>query len=460
MMKKFILAVVGGMFFSALNVLQAQQENFTVPEFDWVATAAGKLHDKVRCICTDPQGNIFLTGEFTGTTTFGTHVLESTGGMDFFVAKVDPNGKFLWVKSGGGDKIDRGYGVCADQQGNCYVTGHYQSAEATFDGRKISNQGDYDIFIAKYDPTGKLLWLKHGGGKGYDYGHGIAVNDSGNVFVTGAIVGEGLMDGVTIGSDGPAHVFCTMLNTDGKIIWNQVASGKGSSSGHGVAVDKQGKCYVGGHTGGAGTFAGKTLANVSGRDVLIACLDSRGKLEWLHEGRGSGPMIHEIACDSKGNVWASGMFKGEWKLPEKTVPSAGDSDILLMHLDARGNLKWTKSAGGKGIDYGLGIVADEEGNSYLCGSFQATMLFEGAEKTSTGGGDIYVASFDTKGALKWFTQVQGKSTDHAYTIARDSSGNLFFSGACSGPATFGKHTIPNQGSNDIYLTKIKAPIKK
>ncbi|MFN6051757.1 MAG: hypothetical protein ACK47R_13075, partial [Planctomycetia bacterium] len=117
-MKKLLLVIVCGMFFFPRNGLHAQQENLTVPEFEWVATAAGKLHDKVRCICSDPAGNIFLTGEFTGTTTFGAHVLTSAGGMDFFVAKVDPAGKFLWVKSGGGDKIDRGYGISADRDGN------------------------------------------------------------------------------------------------------------------------------------------------------------------------------------------------------------------------------------------------------------------------------------------------------------------------------------------------------
>ena len=92
--------------------------------------------------------------------------------MDFFVAKVDPQGRFLWVRRGGGEKIDRGYAVAADSAGNCYVTGHYESAEAEFDSRKIRSQGEYDLFVAKYDPAGKLLWIQSGGGAGYDYGGG------------------------------------------------------------------------------------------------------------------------------------------------------------------------------------------------------------------------------------------------------------------------------------------------
>ncbi len=69
---------------------------------------------------------------------------------------------FLWVRIGGGDKIDRGYAIASDHVGNCYVTGHYESASAEFDHLKIESVGDYDLFVAKYDPAGKLQWIRSG----------------------------------------------------------------------------------------------------------------------------------------------------------------------------------------------------------------------------------------------------------------------------------------------------------
>lgn len=77
------------------------------PTFEWAISAGGTLHDKTRGMALDAEGNVLLTGEFTGTATFGEHSLTSVGAMDFFVAKVDSRGKFLWVRSGGGEKIDR-----------------------------------------------------------------------------------------------------------------------------------------------------------------------------------------------------------------------------------------------------------------------------------------------------------------------------------------------------------------
>jgi len=122
------------------------------------------------------------------------------------------------------------------------VTGHFESPEAKFDATTVKSGGDYDLFVAKYDPRGKLVWIHSGGGAGYDYGHGVAADGHGNVFVTGAVVGEGRFAGEKLGHPGPAHVFCPALDGDGKLLWAHAADGTGSSSGHGVAADRKGNC--------------------------------------------------------------------------------------------------------------------------------------------------------------------------------------------------------------------------
>lgn len=428
------------------------------PTFEWTISAGGSQHDKTRGIAVDPAGNILLTGEFTGTATFGEQTLTAVGSMDFFVAKVDPHGKFLWVRSGGGNLIDRGYAIASDHLGNCYVTGHFQSPEATFDQHTIKTRGDYDLFVAKYDAQGKLAWLKSGGGTGYDYGHGIAADKLGNVFVTGAVVGEGIFDGGPIGHVGTAHVFCLAMNADGQVKWMRAAEGQGSSSGHGIAADQQGNCYVGGYASGNASFGGQKLTTPTGHDILVAKFDAQGKLGWLHAGHGSSnAMIHEITADSDGNVWASGMFQGELKLADRAVTNQGQHDLLLTSFDSTGMRLWTKTAGGTGIDYGLGVATDGHGNSYLTGSFTGRVEFDGTpHEPRTAASDIMIVKYNRSGTLRWFQQAGSDRTDHAYTIVSDHQGNLYLSGACSGPAKFGSHSIANHGSNDIFLAKQRA----
>jgi len=427
------------------------------PEFAWAISAGGKGHDKTRCLAADARGNVFLAGEFVGTSQFGGHTLTSAGEMDFFLAKCSPDGKFLWARSAGGSGIDRGYGVATDAAGNCYVTGHYQSTNATFSGVAIHNAGDYDIFVAKYDPDGRLLWVRAAGSKGYDYGHGIAVDGRGGVFVTGALVGDGSFGDVKIVAAGGAHLFCARYDTAGKLLWAKTAVGNARGSGHGLAVDGAGNAYVGGSSGGAGTLGGLTLTNATGRDVLIAKFTPEGKVAWIHEGHGStNAMAHEITCDRAGNVWASGMFKGVLKLGDRTVTSHGDSDLLLTSFDSTGKRLWTRTGGGPRVDYGLGIATDGTGNAFLTGEFTDTAEIAGTSVTSSGSTEIYVAKFDRAGALCWLTQAGGEKGDNAYTIVADAQGNLYLSGNISGPAKFGPHAVTSAGGNDVYLAKLKA----
>ena len=434
----------------------ASEKPVKPPEFEWAISAAGPGHDKPRGLAVDPDGNVLLTGEFTGTAAFGEFKRTAVGSMDFFVAKVSPAGKFLWVATGGGELIDRGYAVASDHLGHAYVTGHFQSPTAAFEKVTITNGGNYDLFVAKYGPDGQLLWIKTGGGAGYDYGHGIAADRQGNVFVSGAVAGEGAYDGQALGHLGPSHLVCLGLDADGKLRWHHAAAGKGSSSGHAITADQRGNCYLGGFAAGASTLAGKPLGAGGGRDLVVAKFDAAGRLVWLHTGHGSdSAMVHEIAADSQGNVWASGMFTGELTLADRSVANAGKHDILLTRFDTQGKRLWTRTAGGAGIDYGLGITTDGRGNCYTTGSFTGEVAFEGTrQKSQTAGSDIHILKLDADGRLQWFQQAGGIRTDHAYSIVSDGHANLYLSGACRGPASFGKHTLDNLGSNDIFLAKI------
>ncbi|MCA9115297.1 MAG: hypothetical protein KDA79_09420, partial [Planctomycetaceae bacterium] len=364
---------------------------------------------------------------------------------------------FLWVSTGGGELIDRGYAVACDQLGNAYVTGHFQSPTAAFSDVTVKNGGDYDLFVAKYNPQGELVWIQSGGGAGYDYGHGIAADRLGHVFVAAAITGQGNYNGQPVGHAGPAHLVCLGLDADGKVRWHHAAAGEGSSSGHAMTADGQGNCCLGGYASGVSTLAGEPLGTAGSRDLVVARFDSAGSLVWLHSGHGSdSAMIHGISADSQGNIWASGMFQGKLKLADRTVSSAGRYDILLTRFDASGKRLWTRTAGGEGIDYGLGITTDGQGNCYTTGSFTGEVAFEETlQESQTAGSDIHIVKLNGDGHLQWFQQCGGVRTDHAYSIVSDGRGNLYLSGACHGPATFGKHQLDNLGSNDIFLTKIR-----
>ncbi|WP_428662009.1 SBBP repeat-containing protein [Runella sp.] len=157
--------------------------NYT-PNLLAISSAGGTGVDEARSIAVDGNGNVYVTGYFEGTATFGTVTKTSAGYRDIFVAKYDKSGSVQWVQSAGGTGNDFGYGIAVDGNGNVYVTGAF-SGTATFGSAIKTSAGETDIFITKYNPSGMWQWTQFAGGTHFDYGNKIAVDSSNNVFITG-----------------------------------------------------------------------------------------------------------------------------------------------------------------------------------------------------------------------------------------------------------------------------------
>ena len=136
----------------------------------------------------DGVGGVWITGIFAGIATFGSHTLTASGNYDIFVAKLGPNGNWLWAVKAGGIDYDYGYSIAVDGAGNAYVTGEFRYT-STFGSHTLTASGYSDLFVAKLNPSGTWLWAVRAGGGSYDEGYGIAVDGAGNAWVTGCFTG-------------------------------------------------------------------------------------------------------------------------------------------------------------------------------------------------------------------------------------------------------------------------------
>jgi hypothetical protein len=420
----------------------------------WVAGGGGAKNDKTRAVTFDREGNVFLAGETTDNGVFGELKREGLGGMDFFLAKVSKDGRFLWVRSLGGSLVDRGYGVATDSAGNAYVTGHFQSIDATWKGGSLANQGDYDVFVAKYSPQGEPLWIRTAGGKGYDYGHGVAVDSAGDVIVTGAVAGEAQFDGTTVNAGSSTRpIFCAKYSKEGELRWVKTTIGRFSGSGHGVAVDASDAIYIGGSGGGQGSLGGKPLEITGGQAGVVLKLTPQGDAVWTAAIAGQPSAgFHEITVDGTGRVWCAGMFKGSLKLASGEVASTGDkdSDGFLAHFSPDGVFQWARVVQGPATDYCLGVATDGSGRSFVTGEFSAKAAFAGRSLESLGATDIFTAALTAAGDVEWLLPSGGAKGDNAYTMAWHPSGRLVIAGACVAPADFGGKPMASPGGAEAY----------
>ncbi len=426
------------------------------PAFDWVFSGGGEKNDKTRGVAVDRAGGVFLTGETIGDGRFGRLERKGLGEADCFLVKLDAAGEVLWVRSIGGSSVDRGYSVATDPAGHVYVTGQYQSTDARAGETVLPNAGDFDLFVAKYDADGELLWIRTAGGTGNDYGHGVAVDSRGHVVVGGSL-GAGARFG-DVELSGKRVIFCAKYDADGKLLWVRGSEGGVGGSAHGVSLDGGDRIYLGGSLVGTGTFGGVEAASANSA-AMVAKLDPDGAVQWVATAPASTSSVyHEIVADSSGRVWAAGMFKGETGYGDETFRSAGERDYdgLLVHYDTDGTMRWARHLGSAGTDYGLGVCTDDRGTAFLAGEFSQSATFAGRTLTSRGGTDILTAAFDVGGGLLWVAQSGGAKGDNAYTIARHED-RLLIAGACTAPAAFGGKSVEKGGAAELYAAKLRIP---
>ncbi len=173
--------------------------------FIWAVSMGGFDWDAGKSIAVDTSGNIYSTGYYIGDADFdpgvGTYLLtgESSDIDNIFISKLDGNGNFVWAKSIGGVNDDEGLGIALDLSANVYTTGYFFEVCDFDPGPKVFNlsskNSTSDIFISKLDSNGNFVWAKSmGGGGSNDEGVGVALDNSGNVYTTGAFSNTGDFD--------------------------------------------------------------------------------------------------------------------------------------------------------------------------------------------------------------------------------------------------------------------------
>jgi hypothetical protein len=431
-------------------LIQAQ-----APDFAWARRAGGTGADAASRIAVDRNGNSYVTGIFRDNASFGTINLTANGSTDIFIAKYDASGNVIWARQAGGLDIDAGKNIALDTNGNCYITGEFRGS-ATFGSITLTSTGNYDAFIAKYDGSGNVLWAKQTGGAGLEMGRGIAVDQSGNCYITGYFDGSASFGTTTLTSNGSYDVFIAKYDNAGNFQWASRAGGTGEDYGRNIAVDGTGNSYITGTFRDLANFDSTMLTSNGAEDVFIARYGPAGSVLWVRKAGGiNRDAANGIEIDANGNSSITGEFQGNASFEGTTLNSTSSfPDVFIARYDASGNFLWVRDAGGSGNDHGRNIAVNSSGTSYVTGEFEGSATFGSTTLTSSGGVDIFIARYDASGNVVWAQGAGGSLEDRASGIGLDSSGNAFVSGYFLGTASFGNSAITSTGASDTYIAKL------
>ena len=441
---------------------------YSQPSEEWVKryNGSGNSFDIVSDLILGSNNDIFVFGSSSGAGSL----------YDFTIIKYDRDGNTKWIQyyNGKGNSTDQINSACLDLHNNSYVTGF------TTDLSFISS-----LTTAKYDSSGNLIWMKEFRNSLFSNGYGvdIAVDQSGNILVCGAVrhitsgkystvilkySSDGNLSGSLIydstgisetvpvkiktGANGDIAVAGSSIIPPGRKDMNvtlikvfpEIASSvniNGSSNEEDeitdIITDKAGNIYI----------CGNMRNTLSSSDFYYAKLDTSGEIVWQGNYNGIGNNIdipYAITLDETGNIYLTGY--------SKSSTAAGSEDVLTVKISPSGNLMWSRlyDGAGNGTDQGITIAAGTEGSVYVGG---------GTDRESND--MVYLLiKYDSEGNLQWTEDyyVSDISEDFIYEVKLDLKNNIYVTGISSGiNSAYDFATIKYSQTTDIIRTSNNIP---
>ncbi|MCD6012143.1 MAG: hypothetical protein K0Q79_2005 [Flavipsychrobacter sp.] len=433
-----------------LIIIISISTNVYAQNWAWAKSSAGYGDITLGRVATDATSNVIVCGES-------------------YIAKYNSSGSLLWKKDAtsgfGGGARD----VCTDASGNIYVAGFF-TGTATFGSTTLTSAGNDDIFLAKYDNSGGVVWAKSAGGASNDNASSVAVNAAGDIYICGSFSSTSISFGsTTLSNTGSGSMFIAKYNSSGSVTWARAASsGTFSCGAASIAADNSGNVWITGNFNGTTITLGTvTVSNVASPypDMFIAKYDATGSVLWA-KGGGSdyydGPW--EVTVDAAGNSYVVGTFTGDsMYVGSVALPNTltGGMDAFVVSYNASGGARWAKSIGNTGYDEIVAAAVDSGGNLYVAGAYNgSTFVFGPTTLTNAGDWDIVIAKYNTSGVEQWATKVGGSDNDGVDGIALDNAGAIYVSGSFLSPTlTFGSTALTYSGgfNRDNFIAKMHKP---
>lgn len=425
------------------------------PHWDWYTGVGGAGTEEGNSIALDSLGNAYVGGYFrSASLTFGAYVLTKPAGVDQapFLVKYDYQGNVKWAKT---SSVGDGWitSVVTDQYGYIYCTGIFTDSSMVIDGSALinSNQGYADVFIIKYDSAGVLQFAKNYGGPLDDKSLDIAVDNTGNIFITGSYKSPTLNAGIdSVINSSEDDYFLIKTDNLGNAIWIKGAEGTyfGDERGENLSTDSNGNVYV------SGTYESDSLiisgvvfpptAMTTGHIFLVR-YDANGNLTWsAHSSNDQYDKIEDIELDVLGNVYITGYYYDDTFIfngltfPGNCNCGGNSTNLFLVKFDSSLNTIWSTYKTTFGVQTYFSprdMTIDQDQNIFLggyYGSYYAN-TFGATSLPGTGGfsghGDLLIFKYSSSGSEVWAKYYPTPGVDDVGKgIAVYTDGSIFLTG--------------------------------
>ncbi len=455
----FVLA-----FFSAVNNGYSQAPNYL-----WFHGYGDQNWQRISDMVSDTVGNIYVTGEFTGSSlTLGTYTVNNTNPnfTDIFIAKLDGNGTILWLNSFGGSDFDYPTKLSLDDANNIYVTGVFLSLNINVGSISLINNGAQDIFLSKFDNNGNIIWAEQFGGADWDFCHSLVSFNSDYLYITGSFVSPSIDFGnYTVNNSTfgllSSSIYIAKLDTSGNTIWARSAISEVSDDAYDITIDQDGNSYITGYFSSQQIiFDSDTLFNsfIIYDDIFLVKFNPDGEVIWAISGGGDGMDFGgRVYIDNAGDVLLAGSYESDSIIfGNVNLPWLNGANFYISKFDSSGSLLWIKGYAGNHDDGLLGICNDSNNNIFIIiSSYSDSLAIDGFTMSNLGNSEVYIAKLSANGNAQWTKEIHGLYNETAVDILLTQNNDIVIGGYTGSPIVYyDSDSIINNGSLDIFLAKI------
>lgn len=309
-----------------------------------------------------------------------------------------PDWQWAIQQTSGGDNNDAAESILTDAAGNIIITGAFQSESLTFGSITLDNINapNQDLFLAKFNSAGEVVWAIRAGGTQADYGLSLAMDPSGNIYLGGYFKSTSItFGGITLSNPGTPYgdPFVAKFDSDGNTLW------------------------------------AKKSANALSSDGILS-----------------------VATDPSGNVYATGSFiSDEITFGSTTLTNSGSAtqDLFVVKYSSSGAVLWAKRVGGAGDDQGNAVAVDHAGNLILTGQFSSSSILVGTTSLlndNAPNNDLFVAKYNPSGNVLWVFRSGGADSDYILSLSVDGANQIYAAGYLkSSSISFGTTVLYNEG---------------
>lgn len=419
---------------------------------EWVRPIPGNLYEQNNGLAQTPCGDLYAGGFFQNN--FGG--LTAWGAEDGYISKYNEQGQLIWLKQLRCNNADRVNSIAVSNDHEIYITGEFRGS-FYYNSDSLVSQDRLDIFIAKIDSSGNILWAKQGAGWGFQSANAITTAPNGTISISGYYEDTLHFENLWVHRIGLRDIFVANFDNLGNLLWLQSLGGPAFEDGKAIISDNVNNFYITGPFRDFLFVFNDTLVGNGVNDVFIAKYNSNGVLQWVKTM--GGPAADEATClniNQNQQIFVGGWYDRSMEIGHFSLQGNSEEDGFVVTLDTAGNFLWAEPLAGDFDERIYAIDFDENNNFYVTGTLDSLMVLFGDSLTNrhlNRPTDIFITKFSENRTYHWGQTLGHYYNDFAKNLIVKNSSTLYLSGGFQDTSIFVLDTIIADNQYDVFVAK-------